>query len=136
MEQFNQSIWGALIRRNLWNYYRPNLHGGARAEPLVMHQLPQVFIADPGQIEVLTDSFGRGGSGGYSTDLDRPANRSHPQFAGCELDLPANGEVDAPNGQTQPLLGVRALGWVIQENREALGTVVFALLVLLLITSS
>ena len=95
-----------------------------------------MFIADPGQIEVLTDPFSRGGSGGYSTDLDQPVNRSYPQFAGSELDLPANGEVNAPSGQTQPLLGVRALGWVIQKNRGDLLTVVFALIVLLLITSS
>jgi len=63
-----------------------------------------VFIADPGQIEVLTDSFGLAGSSGYSTDLDRPANQRHPHFAGYGLELPGNGEVDGASGQTQPLL--------------------------------
>jgi hypothetical protein len=69
-----------------------------------MHQRPQVFIADSGQIEVLTNPFDRGVSGGYSTDLDRPADQRHTRFAGSGLELPANSEVDGASGQTQPLL--------------------------------
>ena len=101
-----------------------------------MHQRSRVFIADPGQIKVLTDPFGCSESGGYSTDFDRPDDYRHPQFAGSGLKIHGNCEVDGASVQTQSLLVRCTDVGVVHPGNAMLLTVVLALLVLLLIAFS